>query len=298
MLERVNSLTSRPHPRQHVEENHLRQSINVRLDELLPPANARCDGLTTAMRHALLGPGKRLRPVLALLAGHEWGAPPAAMLDAACALEMVHCASLIFDDLPAMDNATVRRGWPTAHVVHGVDVAMLAGIAMLARSFAVLSSLQGTPSGQRSALVALLAEAVGHAGLARGQLDDLRGGVDGVGIEELSRTRALKTGVLFHTAVLMAATLAGVDDARRQPLLAFASHLGHAFQIADDLHDAAEDAAGPATCVSLLGATAARRLLQTHLDGALAELSSPSIPLALWARSLFDPLRATSMAVG
>ena len=276
----------------------LRQCIDARLAELMPVDEAaRSDGLPQVMRHAVLSPGKRLRPTLAVLVGREWGVASTALLDVGCALEMVHCASLIFDDLPAMDNATVRRGRPTVHVVHGVDVAMLAAIALLARSFALLSRLPQVSAEQRTALVAVLAEAVGEAGLACGQPQDVQGVAQGRDLDSVSHTSALKTGVLFRAAILMTATLAAVEDERLQRLLAFAKHFGQAFQIADELSDAGDDA-GQATCASLLGTAAAQSLLQTHLDSAVGQLSSPRSPLALWVRGLFVPLRCAAISVG
>ena len=266
--------------------NHL---INTRLGELLSPAAGHgSQALTQAMRHAVLGPGKRIRPTLAVLVGRDCNAPAAAMLDAACALEIVHCASLVIDDLPAMDNAEQRRGRASTHAVHGVDVAMLAAIALLARAFAILSSLQGTAAPQRAKLVGLMAEAVGEAGLAGGQVSDLRCSSPSVlTADTYGRLCALKTGVLFDAAVNMAATLAAVSDARLQRLRQFSQHVGQAFQIADDLSDAHEDAAP--TFVSLQGAAASRRLLRLHVDGALASLESRQGVLQGWLAALFAP---------
>lgn len=270
----------------------LRRQVNTRLAELISANRQhRCDGLSLAMRHALLGPGKRLRPALAILVGREWDAPPTAALDAGCAIEMVHAASLILDDLPAMDNATVRRGRPTTHVIHGVDIAMLAAIALLARAFSVLHGLSNVPPEQRLEMVALLSNAVGEGGLASGQMQDLHGSKGNKNLIALANSCAMKTGALFEVAVKMTATLADSNDERCQRMLAFASHFGLAYQIADDLTDAIEDAAGQTTCVGLLGSDAARRLLDTHVESALAHLPSRQSPLALWVINLFNPPR-------
>lgn len=275
----------------------VRRQINHRLAELLFVNRPhRCDGLSQAMRHALLGPGKRLRPTLATLVGLEWSSPAAATLDAGCAIEMVHAASLILDDLPAMDNATLRRGQPTTHVVHGVDVAMLAAIALLARAFSVLHGLWEVTPERRLELVALLCDAVGEHGLAGGQMLDLRGSEAERDFAALANSCALKTGTLFTVVVKMTATLADANDERCQRMLAFASHFGMAYQIADDLTDAIEDAAEQATCVGLLGSDAARRLQDAHVESALAHLPSRQGPLAVWVTALFSPPRMAVIA--
>ena len=284
----------------------LRQQINDRLAELLfadqqerhgrQARRDRQDALSQAMRHALLGPGKRLRPTLAVLVGHEWDAPAQAMLDAGCAIEMVHAASLILDDLPCMDNALLRRGQATTHVAHGQDMATLAAIALLARAFSVLGTVAHVTSGQRVAMLNVLTEAVGEGGLAGGQMQDLRGSEHGCNLEATAQSNALKTGVLFNAAVNMAAILSEADDARCHRMLKFALHFGQAFQIADDLQDAAEDMAGQPTCVTLLGFEAAQQLLQTHVSTALAHLVSAQSPLALWVSGMFDRRQAASAA--
>ena len=272
----------------------LRRQINARLAVLLfANRQHRYDGLSLAMRHALLGPGKRLRPTLAVLVGREWDASPSAALDAGCAIEMVHAASLILDDLPAMDNAKVRRGKPTTHVVYGVDIAMLAAIALLARSFSIIHKLSDVAAEQRLDMVALLSDAIGDGGLAGGQMQDLHGLHGNRSLDVLASSCALKTGVLFNAAVKMTATLAAPSDERCQRMLAFASHFGLAYQLADDLTDAMEDAAGQTTCVGLLGNDAARWLLNTHIESALAHLPSRQSPLALWVADLFNHPRMT-----
>lgn len=275
----------------------LRRQINHRLAELLfANYQHRSDGLSLAMRHALLGPGKRLRPTFAILIGREWDVSPTAALDAGCAIEMVHAASLILDDLPAMDDASVRRGRPTTHVMHGVDIAMLAAIALLARSFSVLHGLSDIAPEQRLEMVALLSEAIGEGGLAGGQMQDLHGSDGNRNLDALANSCALKTGVLFNAVVKMTAMVAEQNDERCQRMLAFASHFGLAYQIADDLTDAVEDARGQPTCVGLLGSDAARRLLNTHVESALAHLPSRQSPLAFWVADLFKPPRMTQIS--
>ena len=175
-------------------------AIEARL-RALAPAESRTGSLDAAIRYALLAPGKRLRPLLTLLAAWELGARDLKALDAACALEMVHAASLVLDDLPCMDDASERRGRPATHVAYGQDVAILCAVALLGRAFLTVASMDGIDPARRAQLSVILSEAVGANGLAAGQLEDLRGNV---------RARPLDhvVGVAIVRAVTTGATLA------------------------------------------------------------------------------------------
>jgi geranylgeranyl diphosphate synthase, type II len=282
----------------------LRSVIDARLARLLHESvDARPDPLLPAMRHALLGPGKRLRPTLVLLAGRELGAPTGPVLDAACAVEMVHAASLVLDDLPAMDNASLRRGAPSTHALHGEAVAILAAVALIARAFAVLQAVESAAA-QRSGqggLVGVLAKAIGSEGLAGGQWLDLHmvpcsGGAGPAGeagaLSGVEQVCACKTGALFIAAVSLTARIAGAPRLVDARLQSFAAHLGQAYQVLDDLQDAATGEDARPTSVSLLGAPEARLRLQRHLQAARARLPSPDGPLARFVDALFGPAEA------
>lgn len=278
----------------------LRDRIAKRLEALLPPAPNPSHPLRSSMRYALLAPGKRARPLLTLLSASALGAEGLPALDAGCALEMVHTASLILDDLPSMDDATMRRGQPATHLVYGEDVAILASVSLLSRAFGVLASARGVAPAVRSRLVEILAEATGAEGLSGGQVDDLRDDGQTPPAERIVATNHLKTGVLFLAAVEMAVTLAGADSRRRTALRTFAEHFGWAFQLRDDLldgtgsmavlgKDVGQDA-GKSTLVAVLGRDGAILRLRRHVDAALdslAPLGPPCQPLRALVHATF-----------
>ncbi|HYE00282.1 MAG TPA: polyprenyl synthetase family protein, partial [Alphaproteobacteria bacterium] len=250
--------------------------VDRRLDDLLNDLHEDGNALHLAMRDAALAPGKRLRPLIVLLAGRDLGCASPALVDAGCALELVHAASLVLDDLPCMDDATLRRGRPATHIRFGQDVAVLAAIGLLSRAFAVLAALPATP-GRRAALSAMLAEAIGPAGLVGGQYADLRPGALSAAAR-IADTNRLKTGALFAAGTGMAAEIAGAGLRQRRLLQDFSAEFGQAFQLLDDLLDGEATAAalgkdvgqdaGKATLVAALGARAARAALKDHLDRA------------------------------
>ncbi|MEJ7932449.1 polyprenyl synthetase family protein [Ramlibacter sp. AN1015] len=249
--------------------------IEQRLAQLLPQAGALGDNaLAGAMRSAVLGPGKRLRPLLTMLAGEALlaGGEPAALLDAACAVEMVHCASLVLDDMPCMDDARLRRGQPALHLHAGEDVALLAAVALLALASQVLAQAPELDATRRCRLVACLNAAIGFGGLAQGQYRDLRqGAVDAAAGAELND---LKTGVLFAAALEMAAIVAARDE-QAPALRRAALELGRAFQLRDDLDDAQPSESRPSesTLVSLLGRPQADAMLRRSVERAQAALA-------------------------
>jgi len=241
--------------------------VEAELDWLLPlPEPGPRRRLQEAVRYAALGGGKRLRPFLLLQSARLFSVPEARALRAAAALEMLHCYSLVHDDLPAMDDAELRRGRPTLHRAYDEATAVLAGDALLTRAFAVLADPATHPDADlRCRLVAGLAAAGGLDGMIGGQALDLaaeRESLDLAGIEAL---QAHKTGALIVEACRAGAVLGGAEAAQRQALEAYAARLGLAFQIVDDLLDASGDAAevgkplgrdaaaGKATFVALLG---------------------------------------------
>ena len=256
--------------------------------------------LGAAMRYAVLAPGKRIRPTLTVLAAWEVGTQDLRSLDAGCALEMVHAASLVLDDMPSMDDASERRGQPATHVRFGEDVAMLCAITLLSHAFATLSTMHGVEPEKRCALVAILAQAVGTEGLAGGQYRDLRPSTRGgpMLVQDVNRK---KTGALFVAAADMAAVLHQVDGEASEPIRRCTVELGHAYQIFDDLLDGAKpngdpsEDAGKVTLLSLLGQDGARTRLQTHIESALSGLR-PEGALAGYIRSLFGVERVETLA--
>jgi geranylgeranyl diphosphate synthase, type II len=281
-----------------VDPRALQDAIDRRLSSLIATARA-ANALDQALSYSLLSPGKRLRPLLTIFAAWEYGPRDLRALDAGCALEMVHAASLVLDDLPAMDNATLRRGQPAAHVRFGEDVALLTVVALLSRAYAVLGEAPGLPAHVRAELVAILSQAVGSEGLSRGQLLDLRS-VGAEGGAYPSEINHLKTGVLFVASVEMAAAILELRDERLTRLRRCALHLGQAFQLMDDLADEAEDGFPPegirsamASVMPRIGRRDRRMRLERHLAGALADLD-PEGQLADLVRGTFsDALRSS-----
>jgi geranylgeranyl diphosphate synthase, type II len=280
--------------------DQLRATVDVRLGQLVPPATQPPRGLNEAVRYALLAPGKRLRPILTILSAQHFGAREEAVLDVACAIEMVHTASLVLDDLPAMDDAEVRRGRPTVHRAFGEDTALLAAIALLNQAFAVIARAQTLDATLRVELVARLADAIGFEGLVAGQMRDLRDRRWSPAAADLLEINHQKTGVLFVAAVEAGARAGGATGPALEAARAFATHLGLAFQIGDDLIDVTSSAqaagkdvgkdAGRATLVSELGTGDARSRMRAHVATAVTSLSrvGPVDPLGRFAQLLFD----------
>ena len=282
----------------------LRARVDARLATLLDAGATAPTPLREAVRHALLSPGKRLRPVLALLAAEQFGdgrRGAAAALDAGCAIEMVHAASLVLDDLPCMDDAELRRGRPTTHRRFGEDMAVLAAISLLNQAYATVAAVPGLPADARLELVSGLTRAVGFEGLVAGQARDLRerdAYAEATPLHELNRQ---KTGVLFVAAVESGAQAAGATGARLEAARAFARDLGEAFQILDDLLDvtATSESAGKdvgqdgdkPTVVSLIGPDGARAEMHRRLQAALNHLDDGGPgPLSRFAELLFGAM--------
>lgn len=259
----------------------LRAAVDARLGELLEGPDRPQHRLAAAMRYALLSPGKRLRPVLALLTAWRLGADELAGLDPACALEMVHAASLILDDMPCMDDTPTRRGSPATHVRYGEAVATLAAVALLNQAYAVVAQTPGLPAAARLEMVRALTEAVGFDGLVAGQERDLRNEAD-LSLDGLSDLHHRKTGVLFLAAVRIGALVADAPEREAGALTRFATELGLAFQAADDLSDGPDspESTRGAHLLSLLGPEGARREAHDRLHAAKSALESGGGSLA------------------
>lgn len=253
----------------------LRSQVNAELDRYLRPTPDCPLRLQEAMLYSLSAGGKRLRPILVLLASEACGGDPRRALPAACAIEMVHTYSLIHDDLPAMDDDDLRRGRPTNHVVFGEALAILAGDGLLTLAFEILAR-DLTPASVAAACCADLAKAAGMIGMVGGQVADLEAEGRTTGkLEDLEAIHRRKTGALLSSALSMGARVAQADSATVDRLANYGRCLGLAFQITDDLLDvrgtsetlgkaAQKDASrGKLTYPSLLGEQASELRAQT-----------------------------------
>ena len=257
-------------------------------------------GLGLAMRYGVLDGGKRLRPLLVLAASQAVHGQPEAALRAACAVELIHAYSLIHDDMPCMDNDVLRRGKPTVHVQFGEAQAMLAGDAMQALAFEVLTPDEGVPPALQARLCSLLARSAGHAGMAGGQAIDLAS--IGVPLHEhaLRDMHHRKTGALLQASVLMGAACGSACPVQWAALADYGDALGLAFQVVDDILDATQASStlgktagkdldnNKPTYVTVLGLDAARRHADELRDKALAALLRSGLREAAWLSLLAD----------
>ena len=261
------------------------RAVEEMLGRLLPLEDCPEVRLMEAMRYSTLGGGKRIRPFLVAASASLFKVDRVCALRAAAAVEMVHCYSLIHDDLPAMDDDDLRRGRPTCHIKFDEATAILAGDALLTKAFEVLADPKTHADPQvRSDLVSGLARAAGNEGMVGGQMLDLIAETTTLNIPEITRLQRLKTGMLIGIACEAGAILGRAHDAPRHALRAYAHDLGLAFQIADDLLDVEgteaevgkktkkDSAAGKATFVKLLGLERAREHAQLLADQAMQHL--------------------------
>jgi geranylgeranyl diphosphate synthase type II len=285
-----------------------RRAVDSALEAYVPAAGRAPAIVSEAMRYSLFAGGKRLRPMLALAAAEAVaerldspaGDARALAMPAACALELIHTYSLVHDDLPAMDDDTMRRGRPTAHVVFGEGIAILAGDGLLTEAFGLLSrEPSGSPSlaedelnRRKLQVSAMVAEAAGAAGMVGGQAIDLQAAapgapaLDATGLREM-HTR--KTGALIVAAALSGALMAGATEPLAAAISRYAVQVGLAFQIVDDILDvegasadlgktAGKDAAaGKPTYPALFGIEASRRLAADSMTRALAALDEAGL---------------------
>ena len=259
-------------------------TVEAALEAWVPADAPAALGMT--MRYGVLDGGKRLRPLLVLAACEAVHGQPEAALRAAVAVELIHAYSLIHDDMPCMDNDVLRRGKPTVHVQYGQGQAMLAGDAMQALAFEVLTpDSDAVPPALQARLCALLARSAGHAGMAGGQAIDLASVGESLDETRLRDMHRRKTGALLQASVLMGAAC-GHPDARAQRALAdYGAAIGLAFQVVDDILDVTglaetlgktagkDEHHNKPTYVSLMGLDAARRhalALRDQAHGALA----------------------------
>ncbi|HSX19732.1 MAG TPA: farnesyl diphosphate synthase [Gammaproteobacteria bacterium] len=263
------------------------QLVNSLLANILPislPAMP----LHSAMRYAVLNPGKRLRPILVYAVGDVLDVPPAALHAAAMSIELVHCYSLIHDDLPAMDDDDLRRGLPACHRAFDEATAILAGDGLQALAFEILSDPDVNPlsPAQQIAMVKVLAKAAGVFGMVLGQAQDLAAEQKNLNLTELTALHQNKTGALFNACIELSIIAASNASAEIQhDLRRYSRHLGLAFQIHDDILDVtgnqeqlgkpvgSDQKHAKSTFTSLLGLDAAREQAQANLDLALEAIA-------------------------
>lgn len=253
--------------------------------EYLPKAHGMEDQVLSAMRYALLGGGKRLRPFLVMMSASLFDIDIKNAARVAAAVECVHTYSLIHDDLPAMDDDDMRRGQPSVHMKYDEATAILAGDALLTLAFEILSSPKTHPDAEiRCELVATLAKAAGALGMVGGQMIDLKAENQSLIESEITRMQQMKTGALIVFCCEAGAILAKVEGKRRDSLKGYATNIGLAFQIADDLLDVEassedigktagkDEEAGKATLVSLMGAEKAKKSANNLIEQAIEGL--------------------------
>jgi geranylgeranyl diphosphate synthase type II len=262
--------------------------------------------VASALADSLFAPAKRIRPILALLVAEVLRGEPGSVLPGGCAIEMVHTASLILDDLPSMDNAKTRRGRPACHVAHGEATAILAAFALLNRAYEILA--EGWPGGPdaaaRTILARDLARAVGVQGMIAGQAVDLAMTDRHIDFKTLEFIHSRKTGALFMASAALGATSARASPAEKAAVTAYAKNLGLAFQIVDDLIDvtgrtseAGKDVGTDlkkTTFVSFSGVAGARELareLVVTSQEALSGFGPKAEPLRELARYVVDRRR-------
>ena len=249
------------------------------------PGGIEAGRLGEAMRYATLGGGKRFRPFLVVETAKLFGVPEGRALNAAAALECIHCYSLVHDDLPAMDDDDLRRGRPTVHKAFDEATAILAGDGLLTFAFEILARPDTHPDpAVRAELVMGLARASGWEGMCGGQMLDLEAENVAQGLDGITQIQALKTGALIRFGAEAGAILGGASEAERRAVIDYAEALGLAFQVSDDLLDAEGDAAsvgkatgkdaaaGKATFVSLMGLEGAKGKLAALEKAAVASL--------------------------
>ena len=268
------------------------------LERVLPAEDDPPSALSRAMRYAVLGGGKRLRPVLVYTVGTACGAGPERLDAAAVAVEIIHAYSLVHDDLPAMDDDALRRGQPTCHVVFGEAMAILAGDALQALAFEALAAdpLLAAAPALHVEMLRTLATACGAHGMAGGQAFDLAAVGQPLTPDELERMHVYKTGALIRASVRLGALAAGCDDAQTLGALERYGHcIGLAFQIRDDILDVEGDsatigktagkdvAADKPTYPAILGMAGAKAHLADLTAQAIAAAASLGTPFAALA---------------
>ena len=260
-------------------------AFEVEFDRYLASIDAP-KNLKEAMRYSALNGGKRLRPMLLIAAGHLSGADAKILYPLGMAIEMIHAYSLIHDDLPAMDDDSLRRGKPTCHIQFDEATAILAGDALLTESFVILSHLEGISDSAKIKLIQLFSHSAGASGMVGGQMMDLEGEERKITSDELVAIHRLKTGKLIKASILAGAIAGNTDEKTLMHLTEFADNIGLAFQVKDDILDVtgtSEELGKTAgkdleqeksTYVTLLGLEKATTILDELIDKAFDNLNA------------------------
>ncbi len=267
------------------EMDAVSESVNKTISRLLPETDLAEDRLYQAMRHGVLGGGKRLRPFLTMHAAALFNVDPLRARRVAAAVEFVHCYSLIHDDLPAMDDAKLRRGKPTVHIQFDEATAILAGDTLLTLAFEILAESETHEDPRvRCELIRSLAKASGGHGMAGGQMLDLIGEQEEFDLGTISRLQRMKTGKLMAFACEAGAILGKGGEPHRKALCNYAFDLGLAFQVTDDILDVEADPqdtgkdtgkdsqAGKSTFVSTMGKEQAKERAEMLVRQAISHL--------------------------
>jgi len=282
-----------------VDLKDFHDQIEQRLDFILREEHGL--RIESAMRTCVFSGGKRLRPKLVMVTARTLGADPARALDLACAVEMVHGASLILDDLPCMDNAAERRGAPACHLTFGEDIAILAAVTLITRAFQVVTDAPHIADSTKVEICSLLSDALGVKGLAAGQESDLRDMQPSADMDAVTEMEHNKTGILFEVCLQAAGLVAEATKERIQALKKFGYHLGLAFQIFDDLLDALgsrektgkdhNQDSGRSTFATVMSSSDAEAHAFAQLQSSLAVLESAGIhsrPLMTLVKVVFS----------
>jgi geranylgeranyl diphosphate synthase, type II len=264
--------------------------------------------VVSAMRHSLMAEGKRIRPVLCMAASQAVGGRTEDVLMAACALEMIHTYSLIHDDLPAMDNDDLRRGKPTCHIAFDEATAILAGDALLTLAFEILSSIELNHIKINNAfkwlrVINIIAKAAGYKGMIEGQIKDIAAEGNRIGLKDLEKMHALKTGALIEASISTGAILGNGSFEQIQQLNIYAKNIGLAFQVIDDILNVEGDPAvmgkvvgtdqvrEKSTYPSILGIEKSKEFAKNLVNNALQALDyfdNKSDPLRAIAHYIID----------
>jgi geranylgeranyl diphosphate synthase type II len=237
--------------------------IDAHLDRLL--TSPQSSPITEAMRYSVLAPGKRMRPLLTLAVSEFFGKPLTCAMQVACAIEMIHCASLILDDLPCMDNDRERRSRLSTHVEFGEDLTILAAVSLLTHGHCTIAAHEALDADLRLKLVQLLCEAVGPRGLSLGQYVDLNAKPATSSAASITDIHHLKTGVLFLAAAKAGCLVSDAALEQQEKVLRYTRNIGLAFQLMDDVKDV--DEAGT-NMVARIGVSNAERKIREYLQAA------------------------------
>jgi geranylgeranyl diphosphate synthase type II len=276
------------------------KQVNRTIDEIIDQTT-NSSVVVSAMRHSLLAEGKRIRPVLCIAASQAVGGRTEDVLMAACALEMIHTYSLIHDDLPAMDNDDLRRGKPTCHIAFDEATAILTGDALLTLAFEILSSIDFNHIKVNNAVkwlrvINIIAKAAGYKGMIEGQIKDIAAEGNRIGLKDLEKMHALKTGALIEASISTGAILGNGSVDQIQQLNIYAKNIGLAFQVIDDILNVEGDPAvmgkdvgtdqvrEKSTYPSILGIEKSKEFAKNLVNNALQALD--------YFDNKSDPLRA------